>query len=125
MHELSLCQDILDQLQELARQHDAAAVSRVEVQVGVLSGVEPHLLEQAFLSARDGTIAERAQLVTEVISPFIACLACGAEAAASAGDLSCRACGSVQTRLVRGRELILSRVQMVPAGAMAAAAGGT
>ena len=121
MHELSLCQDILDQLQELALQHGAVSVSRVEVEVGVLSGVEPQLLEQAFLSARMGTIAEHAVLVTEVVSPRVSCLSCGAETAASASDLTCRACGGTETRLIRGGELILARVQMVPAEALAAA----
>ena len=124
MHELSLCQNIMDQLEALARQHDAASVSRVEVQIGVLSGVEPQLLEQAFLSARMGTIAEHAVLVTDVVSPSVACLSCGAETSASASDLTCRACGGLQTRLIRGGELILARVQMVPAEAMAAAGQG-
>ena len=124
MHELSLCQNIMDQLAELAQQHGAASISRVEVQVGVLSGVEPQLLEQAFLSAQMGTIAQRAVLVTEVVSPAVACLACGADTPASASDLSCRACGSLQTKLVRGAELILAHVQMVPAVSMAAAGQG-
>ena len=125
MHELSLCQNIIDQLQELARQHDAASVSRVEVQIGVLSGVEPLLLEQAFQSAQAGTIAEHAVLVTEVVSPRVACLDCGTEGAASASDLRCASCGSGQTRLVSGRELILARVLLVPTVAMAAAGQGS
>ena len=81
MHELSLCQNIIDQLRELARQHDAASVSRLEVQVGVLSGVEPQLLEQAFLFAKAGTLAEHAVMRTELVQPRVACLACGAETA--------------------------------------------
>lgn len=124
MHELSLCQNIIDQLQELVRQHIAAAVARVEVQIGVLSGVEPRLLEQAFEFARIDTIAADAKLVTDVVSPRVACDACGMETAASAGDLRCAACGSRDTRLVRGRELILARVELVPAQAAAAAAAG-
>lgn len=125
MHELSLCQDIIGKLQELARQHDAAAVVRVEVQIGVLSGVEPQLLTQAFLSAQAGTIAADAQLVTEVVRPRVACLACGQETACSASDLSCRVCGSLQTRLVRGGELILAHVQLVPASSAAPAGEGS
>lgn len=119
MHELSLCQNIIDQLQDLARQHGAAAVARIEVQVGVLSGVEPQLLEQAFGFAAVDTIAADAILVTEVVLPQVSCLSCGQDSAASASDLRCRACGSEQTRLVKGRELILARVELVPAEAPA------
>ena len=124
MHELSLCQNIIDQLQDLARQHDAVAVRRVELQVGVLSGVEPLLLEQAFLSAQADTIAADATLVTEVVQPRVLCLACGAETAASPSDLRCAACGACETRLVAGRELILAHVQLVPAESRAVAGGG-
>ena len=119
LHELSLCQNLLDQLQQLARQHHAAAVKRVELQVGVLSGIEPLLLEQAFQFAQEGTIAEHAVLMTEVVSPVVSRFSCGAETAASAADLTCRACGSEDTRLIRGGELILARVELVPAEAMA------
>jgi hydrogenase nickel incorporation protein HypA/HybF len=123
LHELSLCQSLLDQLEELARAHDAAAVDRVEVQVGVLSGVEAQLLEQAFIFARSGTIAEHATLVTEVVTPRIDCLSCGLQGDARADDLTCASCGSPETRLIRGQELILARVLLVPADAMAAGAG--
>lgn len=125
MHELSLCQNIMDQLHALARQHNAASIARVEVQVGVLSGVEPQLLEQAFQFAQAGTIAEAAVFVTEVVAPRVHCLACGADTAAKASDLRCAACGSAETRLISGRELMLARVEMVPAGAEAAAGGRT
>ena len=125
MHELSLCQNIIDQLQDLAQQHGAVAVARVEVQVGVLSGVEAQLLEQAFPFAAADTIAADARLVTEVVQPRVACAACGQESAASASDLRCPACGSEQTRLVRGRELILARVELVPARAAATAGQGS
>ena len=121
MHELSLCQNIIDQLHDLARQHKAAAVRRVEVQIGVLSGVEPQLLEQAFLFAKAGTLAEHAVMRTELVQPRVACLACGAETAAAPSDLRCADCGSCETRLVSGRDLILARVEMLPAQAKAAA----
>jgi len=125
LHELSLCQNIIDQLDGLARQHGARAVARIEVEVGVLSGVEAKLLEQAFPFAAADGIAADAVLVTRVVPPRVACLACGAETAASASDLTCRACGSGETRLVQGRELILARVELVPAGAEAMAGQGS
>lgn len=125
MHELSLCQNIIDQLQGLAQQHEAVAVALVEVQIGVLSGVEPLLLEQAFASARIDTIAADAEFVMDVVQPRVACLSCGQETAASAGDLRCGACGSDQTRLVRGGELILARVKLVPAATAAGAGEGS
>ena len=113
MHELSLCQNLIDQLNALVRQHAALAVSRVEVQAGLLSGVEPQLLETAFFMAREGTVAETAELVIESPAPRVACHDCGAESTVTANNLTCRQCGSAATTLTGGHELILARVELI------------
>ncbi len=113
MHELSLCQNLIDQLTSLVKQHAAVAVSRVEVQAGPLSGVEPQLLETAFVMAREGTVAGAAQLVMHSPPLRVACPACGAESEVPPNDLTCPHCGSAGTALVSGHELILARVELV------------
>ncbi len=113
MHELSLCQDLIDQVTELARKHKARAVSSVKVQIGQLAGVEPLLLESAFTIARAGTVAEQAEMLTEVVAPRVICNACGAESDATPANLLCSVCGSNDTRLIRGDELIFARVELV------------
>ena len=112
MHELSLCQDLIDQVTELARKHKARAVSSVKVQIGQLAGVEPLLLESAFTIARAGTVADQAEMITEVVSPLVFCNACGTESEVTPSSLLCLACGGNDTRLIRGDELILARVEL-------------
>ena len=46
MHELSVCQGLIRQVERIAAENDAHAVSRVVLKVGPLSGVEPDLLKQ-------------------------------------------------------------------------------
>lgn len=113
MHELSLCQDLIDQLEELVATHQARAVAWARVQVGMLAGVEAQLLESAFTIARAGTVADAAELFIEVVPPVVVCDACGRESEVSPGNLRCPGCGSGETRLVRGDELILARVELV------------
>lgn len=113
MHELSLCQNLIDQLTELANRNGAVAVTRVEVRVGMLSGVEPQLLESAYTLARPGTVAETAELVMEVTSPRVACGVCGTEADVPPNDLRCPACDSLATELIAGHELLLARVELI------------
>ncbi len=113
MHELSLCQDLIDQVTELARKHRAKSVACVKVQIGQLAGVEPLLLESAFTIARAGTVAENAEMVTEVVAPCVVCNACGTESEVTPSNLLCLACGGNDTRLIRGEELILARVELV------------
>lgn len=115
MHELSLCQDLIDQLEDLVETHQARSVAWARVQVGMLAGVEAQLLESAFTIARAGTVADSAELVIEVVPPLVSCDACGHEGEVSPGNLRCPACGGAETRLVRGDELILAQVELVVA----------
>ncbi len=113
MHELSLCQNLIDQVTDLAHKHQARSVACVRVQIGQLAGVEPLLLESAFTIARVGTVAELAEMVTEVVAPCVVCNACGSESEVTPSSLLCLACGGNDTRLIRGDELILARVELV------------
>ena len=112
MHELSVCQAMLRQVDEIARRHDADAVSRITVRIGPLSGVEPRLLQQAFPVARAGTVAEHAELVLETLPVRVRCEACGAETDATPNRLLCGLCGDYHTRLVGGDELLLASLEL-------------
>ena len=112
MHELSLCQDLIGQVTELARKHRARSVSCVRVQIGMLAGVEPLVLESAFDIARAGTVADQAEMITELVSPKVICQTCGAESDVSPSCSRCMACGGDDTKLIRGDELILARVEL-------------
>lgn len=112
MHELSVCQALIRQLQDIAREQRAAAVTSVTVQIGPLSGVEADLLRQAFPLASAGSVAETAQLVIEKLSIRVRCESCGAETAAEPNKLVCATCGDWHTRLVSGDEMLLASVEL-------------
>jgi len=111
MHELAICQALLDQIEGIAREH-AARVSRVHLAVGPLSGVERRLLERAYGVASAGTAAENSELVIEDAAIRVRCRRCGAESTASANRLLCAECGNWQTELVGGDELLLLKVEL-------------
>jgi hydrogenase nickel incorporation protein HypA/HybF len=113
MHELSLCEDIINQLTALTGRHGANAVARVSVRIGALGGVEPMLLEHAFRSACIDTVAEQAEFLTEWVVARVRCRACGTEAETAQNDLRCPACGSHDTQLTHGDELTLASVELL------------
>ena len=108
MHELAVCQALLDQVRAVAADRGATAVTRIVVRIGPLSGVEPPLLNNAFSLARAGTMAETATLEIEDVPIRVACRSCGEESDATANQLTCRACGATGTQLVSGNELQLA-----------------
>lgn len=113
MHELSVCQSLLGQIELTARQHHASRVHRVCLQIGPLSGVEPQLLQQAFPIAVAGSIAEDAVLDIELLPIRLECRQCGAESeATSSNKLICGQCGHWQTRLLSGDEMLMASLEL-------------
>jgi hydrogenase nickel incorporation protein HypA/HybF len=111
MHELSICQALLEQVAEIAVRHGAQGVERITVEVGPLSGVEPELLVRAFEFARVGGCAAGAVLWIKRIEITVSCLTCGAESGAEPNRLICARCGAYRTRVVAGDELRLRDVE--------------
>lgn len=112
MHELSICQALIAQVEAVARERNARRVTRVELGIGVLSGVEPVLLEQAYPLAAAGSVAEGSLLVIEPRAIQVHCSRCGADSQASANRLVCAHCGDWRTELISGDELMLMQVEM-------------
>lgn len=112
MHELSVCQALIDQVEHIAFEHSAHAVDKIVVRIGPLSGVEIPLLRQAYTLARVGTLAENAELVMDIPPISVACETCGAETSARVNRLLCGACGDYRTRLLSGDEMILASVEL-------------
>ena len=113
MHELSICQALISQVEELARREHAQQVERVLVGVGPLSGVEPQLLQHAYPLAAAGTLAEGSELAIEDRPVRVNCQLCGKDSDASASRLLCAHCGAWRTTLVSGDELILVQVEFI------------
>jgi len=112
VHELSVCRALLAQVVEIATDRGASAVSRITVEVGPLSGVEPGLLASAFEIVCAGSCAAGAILSIETTAITISCLICGAESQTAPNRLLCAACGGYRTRVVGGDELRLRGVEL-------------
>ena len=113
MHELSICQQIVKQVDEIALQNQAVAVESITLRIGPLSGVEAALLKQAFPFAAVQTLAENAELIIEKCPVVILCQTCGAKSNAVSNKLVCSQCGDYHTQLVSGDEMLLASVELI------------
>ena len=112
MHELSVCQALIDRVTSVANEQNARQVFSVRVAIGPLSGVEPQLLEQAYPLAAAGSIAEDAELELETLPVRVLCSSCNEETDALPNRLVCAKCGDWKTTLVSGDELMLMGVEL-------------
>jgi hydrogenase nickel incorporation protein HypA/HybF len=112
MHELSVAQALVEQVEELAKQHGATGIHLIRVRIGPLAGIVGDMLATAFPLAAAGTIAESTRLELVESAIRVRCRTCGAETEAQANKLVCGACGDWQTEVVSGDELILETVEL-------------
>lgn len=112
MHELSICQGLMKQVQQITIDNRASSVSRIVLQIGGLSGVEPPLLERAFEIARAGTVAANAELEIEDGPIVVKCQDCGGSSVVPVNRLVCQYCGEWRVNVVEGEELLLLSVEL-------------
>jgi len=112
MHEMSICQSLLDQVERIAKERCASRVDSIVLSIGPLAGVEAVLLSRAFEVARLQTVAENAELEIQTGPIVVECRSCGASGEARVNRLLCPSCGGWQVNLVKGDELLLLRLEV-------------
>lgn len=110
MHEYSIVRALLDEVERRAQSHRAAAVRRIRVSVGELSGVEVPLLRTAYEAFRARTLCAGAPLEVQAVAARYDCPGCG-RGFARGERLRCPAC-ALPARLAAGGEIVLERIEM-------------
>jgi len=111
MHELSVCQALVAQVERIAREQQAQVCS-ITLKIGPLSGVEPALVEQAYPLAVAGTGLSAARLVIDLLPVRVHCRSCLQDTVAAPNRMLCAECGDWHTELLSGDELLLSSVEL-------------
>ena len=112
MHELAICQALIDQIERIAAERNARRAVSIVIGMGPLSGVEAQLLEHAYPVASAGSVAEGAELVIEKLPVRVRCTQCDKESDALPNKLICQHCGDWRTTLISGDELMLMSVEL-------------
>lgn len=105
MHELSLAGGVLRVVEDAARRERFARVSKLTLEVGALSGVEPRALRFALQASSPGTCLEGAEFVFVEPPGQAWCMHCSASVAIAARGDACPQCGGWQLQPTGGTEL--------------------
>lgn len=112
MHELSLCQQLCDQLLDLARQEGAHCVHQVELEIGVLCCVEPEALRFCFEAmAKSGPLAATRLRVSRAVAQA-ECQACGCQYEVKDWLSVCPGCGQRWRHLAGGDAILIKAVEV-------------
>jgi len=112
MHEYSIVQSLLESCEQHAKQNDAKEVVKVVVKIGVLSGVEPDLLQTAFDTFKEQTICHNAEFIMNIQKITIKCTDCNSESTLEKNEFHCPKCESVNIQVIDGEDMYLMSLEM-------------
>ena len=112
MHEYSIVQSLLNSCEEHTKENGSSKVLKVVVKIGVMSGVEPDLLQSAFDTFKESTICENAEFVLNVQNIVVKCRECNKETVLKKLEYSCPICKSVELDILDGEDMYLMQLEL-------------
>ena len=112
MHEYSVVQALLEQSENIAKENDATKITKLVVKIGIMSGVEPHLLEIAFNTFKEKTVCDGAEFVMNIQPLTIQCNECTEVSELEKIHYCCQKCGSTNVKVVDGEDMFLMSLEM-------------
>jgi len=111
MHEMAIAMNLVQIAVEQAQSAGVGRINRLDVEIGVLAGVEIAALSFCYESARLGTLCEEAEISIMEIPGLGRCTACTTETDVDFFVAFCPGCGG-GLEIVRGRELRLKSLNV-------------
>ncbi len=112
MHEMSLCEGMVQILEEQARVQNYRRVKQVWLEVGALAGVEVAALRFCFDVVCRGTLAEGAILHVLETPGQGWCMACSRAVVVERRFDPCPECGSHQVQVTGGEEMRIKELEV-------------
>ncbi len=112
MHELSVALGIVKIAEDEAKKANAKIVSKIELEIGVLSGVELDSLSFVWESAVKDTILENAEKEIFTIEGIGKCVDCDYEFEIKNIYDSCPKCSSYFKGILAGKELRVKAIEI-------------
>ena len=112
MHEMSLCEGVLQILQENASSQGYQRVKTVWLEIGALSGVETQAMRFGFEAVMKGTLAEGARLEIITLPGEAWCMQCAKTVPAKQRFDACPDCGSYQLQVTAGDEMKIKELEV-------------
>ena len=113
MHELGVVFYVIKDVNAIAKENNISKVASVTLQIGEVSGVVPHLLEDCFkwAAAKEPVMAD-SKLNIEEIKAVTFCEDCHGEYETVKYAKVCPHCGSSNTYLLSGNEFIIKEIEV-------------
>ena len=112
MHEMSLCESLMQIIEDEAQRQGFGRVIRVRLEIGRLSGVEIEAMRFGFDAVTRDSLADGAELEIIELPGTAWCLPCGCEVEVRQRFDACPQCGSYQLQVVSGDQMQIKDLEV-------------
>ncbi len=110
MHEMSIVMSMIDLCEKHAKGRE---IKTVAVNIGKLSGIEPHFLSSTFEIFRENSkVCKNAELDMNIIDIKILCLDCNKKYTIDNYNFYCPECKGSNTKTVSGEEMHIDHIEL-------------
>jgi hydrogenase nickel incorporation protein HypA/HybF len=113
MHEMSLCEGILQVLEQQAVQQKFSSIKTVWLEIGKLSSVEPDAMRFGFDVVMQGSLAEHAKLEIIEVDGQAWCFQCEKNVTIEQRYDECPLCGAYQLQINDGEQMRIKELEVV------------
>ena len=112
MHELSIAENIVETVKQNVAPEDMKKVKEIRLKLGEFSNVAADSLIFAFESLKDEYNLRGSSLKIQNIKFEVKCNECNAVTSNRYGVRECAICGSFDTEVISGEELLVSEIEL-------------
>ncbi|EAU54924.1 hydrogenase maturation nickel metallochaperone HypA [Mariprofundus ferrooxydans] len=112
MHEMSLCEGVVQLIEDQAAMQQFTRVKTVWLEIGALAGVETEAMHFSFDAVAKGTLADGARLEIIDIAGRAICPACERQVELFARFDGCPECGHYPLELIAGDEMRIKELEV-------------
>lgn len=112
MHELSLMKSLIGQVKRIAETEGGGKVTRIDVSLGPLSGVDTHLLQNAFGRLAPQSVVCDAELLIQHVALRALCRQCSCDFEVESFRFQCPACHSPRVQVISGDGFRLLSIEL-------------
>ena len=112
MHELPVTQSILNIALTESEKYHAKRVTKIKISIGVMAGMMPECIQEYFNIISEGTIAEKAELIFQIVPATFECQDCGAVFSSNRIRFRCESCNSNRVKLLGGKEFLVDSIDI-------------
>jgi hydrogenase nickel incorporation protein HypA/HybF len=110
LHELGVVIEVVKQVEEAVRLNNVTLVETIVLQIGELSSMIPHYVEECFPAAVDGTMLEKTKLRIEKLPGNGRCKQCDKVFNLLRNKSICPHCQSREWELLSGKEFMIKEI---------------